>query len=126
MEPPVSDPSPMNAAPVATSTSFLDVAHIQYGRFAAGITGRRDLRVELNDGTVRYRRVLGSSELDAATERLNLGEPWDVEFEAKQVRRVSWMTLMRLDSDTVELEHITDVEGSARAQLVLRGVRDEL
>ena len=82
--------------------------------------------MELNDGTVRYRRVLGSSELDAATERLNLGEPWDVEFEAKQVRRVSWMTLMRLDSDTVELEHITDVEGSARAQLVLRGVRDEL
>lgn len=113
-------------APVATSTSFIDVAHIQYGRFAAGITGRRDIRVELNDGTVRYRRVLGSSELDAATERLNLGEPWDVEFEANQVRRVSWMTLMRLDSDTVELEHITDVEGSARAQLVFRGVRDEL
>ncbi len=113
-------------APVATSTSFIDVAHIQYGRFAAGITGRRDIRVELNDGTIRYRRVLGSSELDAATERLNLGEPWDVEFEANQVRRVSWMTLMRLDSDTVELEHITDVEGSARAQLVFRGVRDEL
>ena len=113
-------------APVATSTSFIDVAHIQYGRFAAGITGRRDIRVELNDGTVRYRRVLGSSELDAATERLNLGEPWDVEFEANQVRRVSWMTLMRMDSDTVELEHITDVEGTARSQLVFRGVRDEL
>ncbi|PHR68509.1 hypothetical protein [Alcanivorax sp.] len=113
-------------APVATTTAFIDVAHVQYGRFAAGFSGRRDIRLELSDGTVRYRRVLGATELDASTERLSLAEPWDVAFDADQVQRVSWMALMRLESDTVEIEHQTDVEGVARSQLVFRGVRDEL
>ena len=111
---------------VATTTAHIDVAHIEYGRFAAGITGRRDLRLELSDGTVRYRRVLGASQLDSGTERLNLAETWDIAFNPEDVRRLSWMTLMRQARDTVELAHITDVEGAARAQLVFRGVRDEL
>ncbi|WP_435610234.1 hypothetical protein [Pseudomonas knackmussii] len=103
----------------------MDIANIGYTRFGQGQPGRRDIRIELLDGTVFYRRITGSTELGSDTERLsissNLGRP----VAPAQVARICWMTLSRSNSDVFEIEHITDSEGPATGALTFRGVRDD-
>ncbi|WP_229659141.1 hypothetical protein [Luteimonas terricola] len=91
---------------------------------AAGITahlrqqpGRRHLRIERNDGTVHYREVLSSSELDADRELLLIDSPLGADLAPEQVRVISWMALSRQASDRVGITHITDSEGAARSRL---------
>ena len=52
--------------------TLLDVAHCGYTVYLHGQPGRRDIRVQLVDGTVLYRRITGSVELDETTERLQV------------------------------------------------------
>jgi hypothetical protein len=74
-----------------------------------------------------HRRITGASELDLDTgvERLAVDAPWGVTVDPVDVTRICWMTLCRMDSDTVELRHITDSEGVAQTELIFRGVRDD-
>lgn len=111
----------------AATSSALDIANVGYARFAAGgTTGRRHLRIELRDGTVIYRRVLGAAIINSASERLSLDSAVGVELYPGDVLRISWLQLMRSASDDLEINHLTDVDGAARASLMLRAVRDDL
>lgn len=112
------------AAVTAVATT-LDIEHLGYTRFGQSRPGRRDLRIELVDGTVFHRRITGSSELSGEVERLAIDSALGKQIALGDVLRISWMALCRLDSDTVEIEHITDSEGVAKSALVFRGVRDD-
>lgn len=111
---------------VVTETSTtLDIANIGYTRFASAKPGRRDIRIELHDGSVFHRRVKGSTEQSLDVERLLIDAPFGRQVEVSDVSRISWMTLCRLDSDTVEIEHETDSEGVASCSFVFKEVRDD-
>ena len=112
-------------ATVTAVATTLDVAYVGYTRFAQARPGRRDLRIELFDGTVFHRRISGSTELSADVERLSLDSVLGVQVAPAQVARISWLTLCRLDSDSIEITHETDSDGVARSQAVFRAVRDE-
>lgn len=112
-------------ATVTDVATTLDVEHLGYTRFGQGRPGRRDIRIELWDGSAYHRRITGSSELSFDAERLAIDAPLGRQIEPAEVRRISWMALCRLDSDAVEIEHITDSEGVAKSALVFRGVRDD-
>ena len=45
---------------------------------------------------------------------------------ASSIARVSFMRLMRLATDEVEIEHITDADGVASTAVTWRGLRDDL
>lgn len=110
----------------ATSTT-IDVTNIGYTRLAQAKVGRRDIRIELADGSAPlHRRITGSSVIDASTERLALDVALGVTLTPGTVRRISFMALCRMDSDEVEIQHETDSEGLARCQVVMRSLRDEL
>lgn len=106
-------------------STTLEVLNVGYTRFAGSKPGRRDIRVELLDGTVFYRRITASIEVGDDIERLALDSALGRLVVAAEVRRISWLVMCRLDSDTVEIEHMTDTEGVAATQLVFRGVRDD-
>lgn len=110
---------------VSSLATTLDIANIGYSRFASAKPGRRDIRVELWDGSVFYRRITGSSELSADIERVAIDTTFGRQILPADVLRISWLALCRQDSDTVEIEHMTDSEGLAATQLVFRGVRDD-
>lgn len=112
-------------ATASALNTALDVAYVGYTRFAAGKVGRRDIRIELFDGTVFHRRITGSIELDQQTERLAIDSALGVQVEPADVKRISWLALFRGNSDAVEIHHQTDSEGLARSQLVFRGVADD-
>jgi len=75
--------------------------------------GRRDLRIELVDGTVLYRRITGSAEMSSDIEQLSVDAAWPVAIPAKNVARISYMGLCRLNADAVEIQHVTDADGLA-------------
>lgn len=110
---------------VTSVATTIDVAFLGYTRFAQAKPGRRDLRIELRDGAVLYRRIISSTELDLATERMVIDQAFGREIQPAQVARICWMSLCRANSDTVEIEHITDSDGPASSSLVFKGVLDD-
>jgi hypothetical protein len=70
-------------------------------------SGRRDLRIELNSGAVYYRRVTGSSTNDDGSERLSIFTALGVEVLPADIKQISFMSLMRLESDQVEFTYWT-------------------
>lgn len=110
---------------VSAGAAAITVANVGYTRFASDRTGRKDIRIELHSGQVFYRRIVGSEELSTEEERLAINEPFHLQIQSGEVAQVSWLALMRLDSDTVTIEHVTDSEGVARSQLIFKGVRDD-
>ena len=103
----------------------LDIAFINYTASLKNAVGRQDIRIELIDGRVIYRRIVDASIVDNNTERLALnGELITVTRE--EILKISYLTLSRLDSDTVTWTHKTDADGVAIVSVQFRGVRDEL
>lgn len=109
---------------VSQNATTLDIANIGYTRFGRARPGRCDIRIQLTDGSVLYRRITSSAELDVNTERLAIDAALGRDIEPSQFARVCWMSLCRGAGDTVEIEHMTDSEGLAASALTFRGVRD--
>lgn len=112
-------------APISSSATTLDIEHVGYTRFSNGKPGRRDIRIELLDGSVRMRRIIGATELSNQVERLALDSALGIDAQPNQVARISWMNLMRFESDTQDIEHMTDSEGVAAWATVFREERDD-
>ncbi|WP_252858332.1 hypothetical protein [Pseudomonas nitroreducens] len=99
--------------------------NIGYTRFGQLRAGRRDIRIELVDGTAFHRRIVNATELSASVERLQLDSQLGQDVTLDQVARICWMALCRSNSDVVEIEHITDSEGLASSSLIFKRVRDD-
>lgn len=110
---------------ITALSTTLDIAWIGYTRFSQSAPGRRDIRIQLTNGTVFYRRITNSTELDEQTERLAINAALGVLVEPRHIARISWMSLCRLSDDRVEFRHETDSEGLATCALTFRGVRDD-
>lgn len=110
------------ASAVATT---LDVANIGYTRFSNGKPGRRDIRIELWNGTVLMRRITGSIELDGQTERLAINAALGIDVQPGDVARISWMNLCRFEADAQRIEHMTDSKGVAAWSPVFKEERDD-
>lgn len=111
--------------PATAVATTIDVANIGYTRFSNGKPGRRDIRIERWNGTVLMRRIIGATELDGQTERLALDAALGTDLQPADVARISWMNLMRFESDTQNIEHMTDSEGVAAWATAFREERDD-
>nr|WP_313406344.1 hypothetical protein [Pseudomonas sp.] len=112
-------------APASAVATTIDVANIGYTRFSNGKPGRRDIRIERWNGTALMCRIIGATELDGQTERLALDAALGSDLQPAEVARISWMNLMRFESDTQEIEHMTDSEGVAAWATAFREERDD-
>lgn len=108
---------------VAVAGEVLTIANIFFSRLGGPRCGRRDLRIDMRDGQVLYRRILSCVEVDPETERIVLDAALGSTVAPGDIARVSWLTLSRLASDEVSIYHITDE--IARASLTFQGVRDD-
>lgn len=95
------------AAVIDLAAMAIEVAFCGYSRQIAAGTGRRDVRIELSDGTVYFRRILSASQLANGNERLIIDAALGRTVEPFEVAVVSFMTLCRLESDAVEFAHWT-------------------
>lgn len=103
--------------PIATidgGTASMTVEWAGYTLFGRQQPNRRDIRIELHDGTRFYRRITGSSVV-AGNEVLSLSSALGQSVAPRAIRRVSFMTLSTLASDEIQVHHFTDSDGHARS-----------
>ena len=86
--------------------------------------GRKDIVINLCNGEVLYRRIEKVAAISDEIERLLLND--SISVNAEDILSVSFLTLCRLDNDSVSWEHVTDADGLANITCRFRGVRDEL
>jgi predicted hotdog family 3-hydroxylacyl-ACP dehydratase len=114
------------AASVTAGQPSIDVELTGAALYLSGQRNRRDIRVELMNGSLFYRRVTGAVALDSNTERLTLDSSLGVNISPSQVRRISYMAPCRLNSDSIEIQHHTAADGLATAVTPWRAVGDDL
>lgn len=91
------------ASSMGSGATAMVVAWSGYAARIAQATNRRDLRVELVNGTVLYRRIMASVDNGNGTETLTLNAALGVAVTPAQVAQVSFMALCRSDSDQYEI-----------------------
>ena len=112
-------------AAIGATDTTISVAPCYYSLFGAQQVNRRDIRIELVDGTVLYRRITGSAQL-ATSETLQLDSALGQAVTPAQVRQINWLTLSQLASDSVKLSHLTDADGVATCRLSWQGVQNSV
>lgn len=88
---------------ISSASTAIDVEHCFYTRHLSMDPNRKDVRIELVNGTVLYRRINSAVELDASTERLGIDSALGVTVTPSEITRISFMAFARFDSDGVEL-----------------------
>lgn len=91
---------------------------IGYHLLGGPIAGRDRVMIRDNTGTLRVVRVNGSANVSDTTERLNLTA--NAGFAADSGRPGSFMSLVRLDQDAIEITHHTDSEGVCEVSAAFR------
>ncbi|HZF96966.1 MAG TPA: hypothetical protein VEY92_01760 [Pseudoxanthomonas sp.] len=103
------------AAAIAGGSTSLSIEWAGYTLFGKGKHNRKDILIELFDGTKLYRRISNAAEA-GNTETLTLNAPLGVASIAPgNIRSVSFMALSTLASDEIEIKHVTDAEGVAES-----------
>lgn len=103
------------SAIIASTATTMDVEMTGYTLFLVGQLNRQDIRIELLNGTVFYRRITGSTGVDANTERLSIDSSLGQQVTPSQVRRISFMSLCRLNNDNIDIMHENGDTGLATA-----------
>lgn len=111
-------------ATMGPAAESMDVDFVGYAAHLDGMPGRRDVRIELDDNTVLYRRITGASVIGGTVERLALGSPPGRTIEPGQVRMISYIAPMVLASDAQEIAFWTGYV--ANAVSTFRGWRNVL
>lgn len=88
--------------------------------FGGPQVGKSDIRIELRDGSSLYARITGSAFDDEGNEILSLSDGLSQDVARQMVRRVSFMTIARLDQDQIEIAHETDETGVSLSTLAFR------
>lgn len=105
------------AAAIAGGSTSLSMQWAGYTQLGKDKHNRKDVRIELTDGTTFYRRITNAVEA-GDTETLTLSASLDAgSIAPERIRAISFMALATLASDNVEIEHHTDQDGTARATL---------
>ncbi|HDS1834387.1 TPA: hypothetical protein QEM98_000472 [Stenotrophomonas maltophilia] len=113
------------AATIAADSTVLVVEWCGYTLFGRQQAGRRDIRIELKDGTVFYRRITGSGEM-GEFESLTIASALGTTIAPSRIRLVSFMSLCTQTSDELEIEHQTDADGIGVCDLSFMAVTDDL
>lgn len=104
---------------------YLDVSYTGYSARLLQQSGRQHIRIACLDGRIHYRRIVSATQINRQTERLVLdGEALSLKHH--EIITVSFLSLSRLESDTISWQHKTDADGIATVSLVFRGVREDL
>ena len=112
----------MSSAITSTSTN-MQVERCGFTLSGGPRPEREDIMIETMDGQRFFRRIVTSA-AGTTTETLQLDSPLGVALAPQDVLRISFLSLMRLDHDTIEIEHVTDLDGVSQVSLTFRSAPD--
>lgn len=110
-------------SPIGAFDSAITVENRAYAANVPAVVGRRDILIATTSGTRYYRRITGATALTPGTESIAIDSVVGAALLPEQIRHVSFMKLVRLDSDAIEIAHHTD--DMAEVSLSVRSIRDD-
>lgn len=116
-------------ATIAANATSMLVAYTGYTRYSQGRAGKRDICIQRIDGSRLYRRITGAIEVNATTEQLALDASLGVTLAPSDILRISYVALVRLNSDDLEIQHVnapSGDRGGTNISTVFRALRDDL
>jgi len=85
----------------------LNIESVNYSNDMFGRVTYPYLRLELWTGPILIKLVKSSIIVDSTTETLSFSTPFGTPFTSKDIKRISYVNMSRLDSDAVEFSWIT-------------------
>lgn len=111
--------------PALATATQLQVPWCGYTQFGYLQANRRDIRIELYDGTILYRRITGSA--DAGDhEVLQIDSAPGIALAPGAIRQIGFLTMCALASDSVQLDHVTDADGVSQCTLNWVAVKSDV
>jgi hypothetical protein len=87
---------------------------------------RQDVRIELTNGTIYYRRITGASVIAPTVELVTVSSAFGVSIAASSIRRISFMVLSVLASDEITIAHDTAIRGISECSTPFRAVNHDI
>lgn len=106
---------------LVNATAAMNIANVGYSRFVANRQPRDRIRITRTNGDVLIRQIVDSGTLDAETETLTVDTNWPETITPEEIRFVDLIELVRIDSDTIQIEH-GDANGLATVTFPVRTV----
>lgn len=111
------------AEPILENENILTVKKNEYGNLAGAHPARRDIIIELHDGSYFCRRIESTSDFDSFT-RLQIDSPLGVELSPLDVSQISFLTLYRFQSPSTTIRYLADSKATVDAMLVAKTTED--
>lgn len=102
------------AADVGLNDNAIDVQNNAYDLFSNSAAMRRDIAIQLKNGTTICRRITAANPNPNGTTKLQIDSAVGVAFAVSDVKRISLLGFFRLASDVVTINWLA--EGVAQAQ----------
>ena len=109
--------------PIGAFDSAITVENRAYAANVPAAIGRRDILIATTSGSRYYRRITGATALSPSAESIAIDSVVGAALLPEQIRYVSFMKLVRLDSDAIEIAHQTD--DTAEVSISVRSIRDD-
>ena len=109
--------------PIGAFDSAITVENRAYAANVPAAIGRRDILIATTSGSRYYRRITGATALSPSAESIAIDSVVGAALLPEQIRHVSFMKLVRLDSDAIEIAHQTD--DTAEVSISVRSIRDD-
>lgn len=111
------------ASPILADEIILVVDNNEYGSLAGAHPARRDIIIELNDGTYFCRRIVATNDFEAFT-RLQLDTTLGADVYPEDVKRISFLSLYRFESPSTTIRYLTDSKATVDANMVVKTTED--
>lgn len=111
-------------ASISSGATTIDIEWAGYTDNLFADRNRQDIRIELANGTVLYRRITASTVISSSLERITIDSALGVAVTTEEVALVSYIAPMRLESDAAEFAYWTDEIADTTARF--KGFRHEL
>lgn len=111
--------------PALATDTQLQFPFCGYTQFGFEQQNRRDIRIELYNGTVLYRRIIGSA-VNASGEILQIDSALGIALDPSTIRQINWLSMCALAADSVQIDHITDADGVSQCTLSWQAVKSDV
>lgn len=105
--------------PILAGSYSFEVGRCGFAAAGGPRWDRQDIMIETVSGVRIFRRIVGGFEYPGG-ERVNVDQAFTTSYPLTEILRISFVTLMRLNHDTVQIEHLTDTDGVSTSMLTFR------
>ncbi len=112
------------ATPATAGAASLVVERSGFVDLGTPVAGREDIRILTRGGGTSFHRITGSALLSESHESLSISPVLPGGLSLGATKRISFMSLGRLDQDRVDLNHVTDSDGVCSFSIITKSVPD--